>query len=390
MKSKSLFTRPFLLMCISQALFAASFNMIIPELPSYLTSLGGGEHKGWIIALFTITAGISRPFSGKLADTIGRLPVMYIGVAATMLCSFAYPFLPFVSGFFLLRFLHGFSTGFKPTGTSAYVADIVPDNRRGEAMGILGISFSIGMSTAPIVGAWLGKGFSLDILFYTAGFLAVLSMVILYNLPETLVHRKPFSFKLLRIKKDDIFDPLSLPAGIVMVLSYGCYGVILTLGPDLSDALGLSNRGIIFAIFTVASITVRIFAGRVSDRIGRVPVLKVSSLILGFGMVLFGLARTPEMLYLAAAVFGIGNGTFSPAINAWTVDLGHPERRGRALATMYIALEIAIGCGAVFSGWYFANDFGRMPVIFFAAAVSCFSAWLYLTFRKNEKEHRLD
>ena len=82
MSNNELYTRPFLLLCASHALFAASFNMMIPELPSYLASLGGADYKGLIIALFTITAGVSRPFSGKLADTIGRLPVMYVGTFA--------------------------------------------------------------------------------------------------------------------------------------------------------------------------------------------------------------------------------------------------------------------------------------------------------------------
>ena len=99
-----LYTPAFILLCISHALFAASFNMMIPELPAYLTSLGGAEHKGLIIALFTITAGISRPFSGKLADTIGRMPVMYIGVIACVVCGVLYPALAFVSGFLWLRF----------------------------------------------------------------------------------------------------------------------------------------------------------------------------------------------------------------------------------------------------------------------------------------------
>ncbi|MGI9158626.1 MAG: MFS transporter, partial [Saprospiraceae bacterium] len=135
---------PFLLLCLSHALFAASFNMMLPELPSYLASLGGAEYKGLIIALFTLTAGLSRPFSGKLADTVGRLPVMYVGTFACVISSLLYPQLAFVGGFLALRFFHGFSTGFKPTGTSAYVADIVPVGRRGEAMGILGISMSLG------------------------------------------------------------------------------------------------------------------------------------------------------------------------------------------------------------------------------------------------------
>ena len=105
-----LFSTPFLLLCLSHALFAASFNMMIPELPSYLSSLGGAEYKGLIIALFTLTAGISRPFSGKLTDKVGRLFVMYVGTAACVLCGLLYPVLTTVGGFLLLRFLHGFST----------------------------------------------------------------------------------------------------------------------------------------------------------------------------------------------------------------------------------------------------------------------------------------
>ena len=76
-------TRPytigFWLMCLSSFLFFLSFNLLLPELPDHLTRLGGGEYKGYIIALFTLTVAISRPFSGKLADTVGRIPVMVFG-----------------------------------------------------------------------------------------------------------------------------------------------------------------------------------------------------------------------------------------------------------------------------------------------------------------------
>ena len=118
--------------------------MMIPELPEYLTSLGGADYKGYIIALFTLSAALSRPFSGKLADTIGRIPVMVFGASVCFILGFLYPAVGTVWAFLLLRFFHGFSTGFKPTGTSAYVADVVPENRRGEAMGLLGVFGSLG------------------------------------------------------------------------------------------------------------------------------------------------------------------------------------------------------------------------------------------------------
>jgi MFS family permease len=375
---KTLYSKAFLLLCLSHGLFAGSFNMMIPELPGYLTILGGGEHKGWIIFLFTVTAGLSRPFSGKLTDTIGRMPVMYIGTFACVACSLLYPQLAFLGGFFTLRFFHGFSTGFKPTGTSAYVADVVPDQYRGEAMGVLGICFSVGASSSPLLGSWLTNLYGINTMFYASAVLALLSMVILMNMQETLPARQKFHPRLLKVGRDDVFDPLAMPAAITMILCYFSYGVILTLIPDLSDTLGVTNRGVCFTIFSLASVATRFFAGRVSDELGRIPVLKASALMIAVAMAAFAIAQSAAMLYFAAVLFGLGNGVFSPAINAWTVDLGDANRKGRALATMYIALEIAIGGGALLSGWYFANDIHKMPHVFWCAALLSMAGWVYL------------
>ncbi len=382
-----LYSPAFLLLCLSHALFASSFNMMLPELPAYLEGMGGGEHKGLIIALFTLTAGLSRPFSGKLADTAGRLPVMYVGSFACVICSMLYPQLAFVGGFLALRFFHGFSTGFKPTGTSAYVADIVPPGRLGEAMGMLGICLSLGASASPPLGSWLVKHYNgnPNPMFYTSAVLAILSVVILMNLKETLRTKQPFRFEMLKVSRDDVFDPLAIPSAITMIFCYFSYGVILTLVPDLSDHLGVTNRGTFFTIFTLASISTRLFAGKISDQKGRVPVLQASAIVIGISMLVFAQAHSPAMLYLASALFGLGNGIFSPAINAWTVDLGDPGRKGRALATMYIALEIAIGGGAVLAGWYFANQEARMPAVFYFAAAMSFAGWAYLVLRSRRQ-----
>ena len=378
-----LYSPAFLLLCLSHALFAGSFNMMIPELPHYLSAMGGGQHKGLIIALFTLTAGLSRPFSGKLADTVGRLPVMFIGTFACVLCSLLYPQLHFVVGFLALRFFHGFSTGFKPTGSSAYVADIVPPHRLGEAMGILGISLSVGASASPPLGSWLVQAFSINALFYVSAVLALGSVVMLLNLKETLPVRQPFRWGLLKINRDDIFDPLALPAGMMMLCCYFSYGVILTLVPDLSDHLGVHNRGLFFTIFTLSSVSTRLFAGKLSDQLGRVPVLEASALLIGVAMLVFANVTTPNGLYLASVLFGLGNGIFSPAISAWTVDLGDPARKGRALATMFIALEIAIGGGAAIAGWWFADQTSRMPAVFYLSAAFSFAGFLFLKIRAH-------
>lgn len=373
-----LYSTPFILLSISHALFAGSFNMMLPELPTYLRSLGGGQYIGLIIALFTLTAGVSRPFSGKLTDTIGRLPVMYVGVFACIACGVLYPVIHTVAGFLWIRFFHGFSTGFKPTASSAYVADIVPVHRRAEAMGVMGICSSIGSSVAPPLGSWLVSSYGINSMFYLSSGFALISMLILIRLPETLDTKVKFKLPHLKVGAKDIFDPLAVPAAIVMIFCYFSYGVLLTLAPDLSDRLNISNRGIYFSLFTLASISTRFFAGRIADRVGRVPVIKTSIFIIILSMLLFSHAVNATMFYLGSIAFGFGVGIFFPALTAWTIDLGDELKRGRALATMYISLEIAIGSGALLSGSWVGNHVERLPMMFYFSAFMCILGLVYL------------
>lgn len=360
--------------------------MLIPELPAYLSSLGGGEYKGLIIALFTLTAGISRPFSGKLTDTIGRVPVMAVGSVVCFVCGFLYPVLGSVAGFLFLRLVHGFSTGFKPTATAAYVADVVPRARWGEAAGIHGLCFSMGMAIGPAVGSAISQYYSIDALFYCSSVFALLSIVILMNMKETLApeQRQPLRWSSFRIARTDIIDGRVMPAAIVTLLSYVAYGVILTLIPDWSGHLGVANRGVFFVVFTIASLLIRFVAGRLSDQYGRVVVIKYGLIALILSLSILGWGDNLLWLMVGAAVYGIATGILSPAVNAWTIDLSHPQHRGKAMATMYIALEAGIGIGALVSGWIYHDAVFRIPLILYGAAGVAVIAWLYLLGYRND------
>ncbi len=377
-----LYTFPFLLLCLSHVLFAASFTMILPELPAYLTSLGGEAYKGLIIALFTLMAGISRPFSGKLTDTVGRMPVMVFGSVVCVICSALYPLLTTVAGFLLLRFFHGFSTGFKPTAAVAYVADIVPDERRGEAMGILGIAMNSGASISPPFGSYLADNFSIEFMFYGSSFFAFLSILILFRLKETLKNKRPFKFRLLKISKEDIFDKSAIPPAIVTVFLYFCYGVILTIVPDQSVYIGMSNKGLFLMSLTAFSLISRLVAGKVSDRLGRVVVIKVSLVMVVISLVWMGYSTTPFALMASSGMLGFSVGMAAPAVFAWTIDRSAEQSRGRAVATVYIALEAGIGGGALLSAWIYANDPQKFALTFMVTAGITLLGFLYLVFRR--------
>ena len=378
--SVDMYNLQFWLLCLSNFLFSASFQMMIPELPDYLTAMGGQAHIGLIIALFTFTAGLSRPFSGKLTDTIGRVPVMAFGSLVCCVASLFYPFVHVVWGFLLLRFLHGFSTGTKPTATAAYVADIIPENRRGEAAGMLGIFTATGMSLGPAIGSYLTMSMGINPMFFVSSAFALLSILIL---KETLVQKERFRLSMLKISRSDLFEPRVLNVFLVMFAVSFSSGVILTLIPDVSKTLGIHNKGLFFTVYTIASLVIRVFASKSSDVYGRVPVMIVSSILLAVGMGILGVSQSVWSFWTAAILFGLSWGLNTPTLTAWTIDLSHPDYRGRALATMYIALEAGIGVGAWWSGWWYGGKFANIPVAFYVSSVLALASLGYLLWCKR-------
>lgn len=365
--SSQRYTFHFWLLCASSFLFFGSFNMLIPELPAYLTSLNGGEHKGLIISLFTVTALISRPFSGKLADNIGRIPVIIIGGAVCAICSLLYPVFTSVYGFFFLRFVHGFSTGFTPTGQSAYVSDIIPADRRGEAMGWLGTIGSLGQACGPALGGWVTRELGIEAMFYLSSAFGFTAAAIVVWMKETLASRRSFHFSMLKVNKTDLFEPRVLLPCIIMGLAYYAYGAFLTLIPDFGEQVGITRKELLFTYFMLATLLVRLLAGRASDKYGRAPVLAVSTVLIMIAMMIVSVSETPGLLTLGVFLYGLGQGGVSPTLMAWATDLSERTHRGRAISSLYIFMELGIGVGAYMSGLLFGP---ASPDFFFPFIVS--------------------
>lgn len=373
-----IYTPQFWLLCTSSFLFFGSFNMIIPELPSYLTGLGGAEYKGLIISLFTVTAMLSRPFSGRLADRIGRVPVMMVGSTVCFICSSIYPVLTGFVGFFLLRLVHGFSTGFTPTGQAAYLSDIVPSNRRGEAMGYLGTAGTLGMAGGPAIGGAIANQFSLNAMFYCSSFFALSSIMILIGIKETVAEKKKFSTAMLKMGKKDIFEPRVLTPCLVMVLCAFSFGAVYTVIPDFGEFVGIRNKGLLFTYFTGASLLVRLVGGRASDYYGRAFVLRFSTLLITVAMLTIGIANEKLILIAGVTIYGLAHGITSPTLLAWATDLSDPSHKGRGVASLYIFMEMGIGLGAFLSGWIYGNDPTHFIFTFSVCAFLSTVAFVYL------------
>ncbi len=365
-------------MCLAMFFFMTSFNLILPELNNYISILDGADKKGLIITLFTISAAISRPFSGKLADTIGRKKVIYLGIICSFFVMLIYPFSYSVLFFLILRFLHGFSAGFAPTGATALLTDLIPEKSRGHAMGIWGTFISLGIGVGQTLGSWIYLSFGFTILFLIGALFSLIAFILVFWIKETLVNQQKFNFKLLRISWKDVFEPNVLPAAFVMLLSAMCSGMIFVLTPDLSTYLGISNKGFFFGIYVIATILIRLLTSSLSDRIGREKTLLIGCIILVISMLLVGTSNSIVSYIFAAIIFGIATGITSPTMFAWTADLSHEDRRGVGAGTMFIALEFGIMFGALLTLVSYDSTKSTIFLTFLIGAIMATIACIYL------------
>ena len=189
-----------------------------------------------------------------------------------------------MSAFLVIRLLHGLSTGFRPTGTSAFLTDLVPIERRGEALGYLGVAGNAGMALGPSLGSWLAVDFGYDAMFAASSLLGVASYIMTRKLPETLPNARPVSKQDLNVFQGGTVEPAAWPAALFLLPVAVAFGTFLTVTPDLVEGLGFVYKGSFNTIVVIASIAMRLVAGKASDKYGRPQLLLVGA-ALGAGHV---------------------------------------------------------------------------------------------------------
>ncbi len=373
-------------MCWALLAFMISFNLFLPELNSFLTDMGGEPYKGLIFFMFSISALISRPFSGKLSDTIGRKKVMYIGVVFGIIAILSYPVFEVIAVFFTLRFIHGISAGFLPTGATALITDVIPTNGRGVAMGIWGTFISVGFGFGNFFATYLEQSLGMTGLFIVAAGFCLLAGFLIMFVRETLPDPQPFQFSHLKVKWNDVIEPSVRPAAFIMFCSATSTGVMFVTTPDISEFLGIENKGWFFLFYMIATIVVRLFASSLSDHIGRRKVLIIGLSFMAISMLTIGFSKEWIQFTIGATLFGVATGISSPTVFAWLADLSPTNRRGVASGTVFMALEFAIMFGALITLSLYDSTILRIPICYTVAASFSLVGVLYLIWHLKRRE----
>lgn len=347
-EKKALWTKDFVILALSNFMLFVSFQMLLPTLPVYVTDMGGDQLAvGLVISLFTVSALLVRPFTGKALDTIGRKPVLLIGLAIFLLAVAGYYWMVSVALVLAIRFLHGIGWGIVTTTYGTIVSDIIPRERSGEGMGYFGMFSNLAMAFGPLQGLWVSQNWGYGWLFAISAGLTALAMILsrLVKIKPIVPGKKPGGSVLSGlIEKAALFPSLlNLLIGII-------YGGIFSFITLFGLEVGIANIGLFFLFNAIALMAVRPLAGRLFDRKGPVWILLPGGIILGGGLLMLSYSTSEWQMIFAAILFGVGVGGVQPSLQAWTIKRVDPTRRGAATGTFFSAFDLGIGGGAMILG----------------------------------------
>jgi len=166
---------------------------------------------------------------------------------------------------------------------------------------------------------------------------------------------------------------LSVLIGVNLVDMIGLM-LVLPILPFYAGDLGASPEriGLLIAAFSVAQLIAAPFWGRLSDRIGRRPVLVIGLSASAIAYVVFGFATTVWLLFVSRLVQGAGGGT-TGVTQAYVADTIRPKDRAKALGWLSASTNVGVTVGPIIGA--FATQIHRSAPGLIAAALCAINAW---------------
>ena len=359
----SFWTRTFILLSVSQFLAYGHHAVLTPTLPLYLDHLGSSPFMvGLLLACFSATSVVIRPLVGTWVDSGGEIRVLTLSCIGLCLTVMIFV-VPNVEGAFTANILRGFCWAGINTSGYAFLAAVVPTDRRGEASGYYsGIQSSASLFFPPAA-LWIiglpAAGYAA--VFFVSSAAAVLAAVLAQvcgrgikraappSAPETQAPPEPQApgdrtFSRTYFDRGILFTALLL---FCMNLPWSGLNSFIVL---YAREVGIESLGWYFVAIGLASVVGRPLLGQMSDRIGRAPAVAAAYVLEIAGIALVLVASNVTVMMIAGAFYFLGYALGVSTTLALAIERGDPKRRGVTMATFSMAFPLGSGLGSALSG----------------------------------------
>lgn len=377
---QNLWTKDFLLIMCANLFIFLGFQMLLPVLPVYATSLGGSDASaGLVIGVFTLSAVIIRPLAGRWLDQFGRKGVYLSGLVLFVLAIVSYHWTSTIFLLLLLRFIHGFGWGASSTASGTIATDIIPKSRMGEGMGFFGLTNSLSMALAPALGLSLMSHSGFSAVFNVSIAFALVALFIALFINYEKPHTKAPS------KNHNYFEKAAILPGIIIFFITMTYGAVVTFISLYAAQRGIQNIGLFFTVYAIALMISRPFFGRIADTKGYAAAVLPGILGVLVTMLCLYFAQSMSAFLIAAFIYGLGFGAIQPSLQAMAVHNIPTFRRGAANGTFMMGFDLGIGAGAALWGAV-AEITGYQLIYFWAMLPAGVALILYLKLGRHLKK----
>ncbi len=375
--------------------FAASSQVMIvaPILPRIGAALSIREElQGTLITGYAVALAVFALIIGPISDRYGRRSVLLIGTGSMMVALLLHVVAVNYATMMLVRVLAGIAAGMLTGSAVSYVGDYFPYERRGWANGWVMSGFAVGQILAIPAGTILADRVDFRAPFVAFAVFMLLSFVlILVAVPQPEVERseEPLSIAgAIRGYGRVLRHPTVAAGSVAYFLMFLHVSSFVTFLPTwLEHELGATVPQVasMFLVGGIASVTFGPQAGKLSDRVGRKPLI-VSSCI-GMSALILAATFAVTTIWMAYVLFFLSMVLLAMRLSPFQTLLSSvvpSQQRGTTLSLIVAVGQVGGGVGGALAGVVYprAGFFGDTVV----SSLAILATGLVVAFSISEPE----
>lgn len=370
---------------------AIGYGLISPVLPRYARSFDVGvAAASVVVSAFAFFRLVFAPAGGALVTRLGERPVYLTGLVVVALSTGAAAFAQDYTQLLVFRGLGGIGSTMFTVSAMSLLVRLAPPGRRGRVSSLYASAFLLGGMLGPALGGSLAElGLRVPFLVYAVALLVAAGVVLLFLRGASLrpsadaPPQPPMPF-------GEAIGRLGYRSALASAFANGWtnFGVRVAVLPQFAVHVHDSTwvAGAALAVSAIGTALTLQVSGRLTDRLGRRPLVLTGLLTSAVGFALLGLAHALPVFLLLCAVSGVGAGLINPGQQATVADVVGRERSGgKALAGFQMCQDAGAILGPVLVG-VVADHAGFGPGFLLAAAVCLLAAVPWLS-RRSETRH---
>jgi len=273
----------------------------------------------------------------------------------------------------LARILHGVGLAFCFTSAFTFIADIVPEERLNEGIGMFGVTGLAGLAIGPFIAEIIIRDFGFPILFLVATGMAAIGLLLHLPLPESYFQssQEPSRsfFSVLKRRKTFLIGILAFLFG------FGLSATGSFVSPFAKEQ-DIAFISLYFICYSSAAVSTRLLGGRLADRIGEDRIIPYALILTGAGLLMLIFLGKNVVLGLSGLMSGCGHGFLFPCLNSLALRNEPINVRGKINGIFTGGIDAGAFIGSVILG-YIDELAGFRPLFFTAGLALLIGLWVY-------------